>query len=62
MKEESEREILQQHYEISTQIHLHRKELHYMRKEAANQGTITGLKEFGSCVEEKKSCKAVPSE
>lgn len=31
----------------------------YMRKEAANQETVAGLKEFSSCVEKKKSWEAV---
>lgn len=40
---------------ISTQIYLHRKDLHHLRKEAANQETVTGSKEFSSCAKKKKS-------
>lgn len=56
------REILQHDCKMSTQTHFRRKELHYVREEAANQETVAGLEELSSCVEKKKSWKAVLSE
>lgn len=41
-EKESEREILQQHYKTSTQIHLHRSKLQDMGKGQSTKEAVTG--------------------